>query len=85
LVLVLWVNAVLTAVALRAAQLALVVRALRRAARDGHPVPTCLDCALSPSTATVLGASAIHKLARERFLRHLDQRIRETETADRAR
>jgi hypothetical protein len=44
-----------------------------------------LDCALSPSTATVLGASAIHKLARERFLRHLDQRIRETETADRAR
>jgi len=31
------------------------------------------------------GASAIHKLARERFLRHLDQRIRETETADRAR
>ena len=84
LVLVLWINAVLT-LALGAAQLTLVVRALRRAARHGHPVATCLDCALSPSTATVLGASVIHNLARERLLRHLDQRIRETETADQAR
>jgi hypothetical protein len=82
LVLVLWVNAVLT-LALQAAQLALVVQALRRAAR-GHPIATILDCAGSPGTATVVSASALHKLARERFGRQLDQRIHAAASADQA-
>jgi hypothetical protein len=81
LILVLWVNAILT-LALEAAQLALVVRALRRAAKAEAPVETILGCAISPSTATAVGASALHKLARERFLRRLNQRVRAAETAD---
>jgi hypothetical protein len=84
LLLMLWVNAMLT-LALQAAQLALVVRALRRAARGGHPIETILNCATSPSTATVVSASALHKLARERFLRQLDQRVRAAKTADQTR
>ena len=82
--LVLWVNAMLT-LALQAAQLALVARALRRAAWCGHPIATILDCAVSPSTATVVSASALHKLAPERCGRQLDQRIRAAEIADQAR
>jgi hypothetical protein len=78
--LVLWVNAMLT-LALQAVRLALVVRAVRRAARGGHPISTILDCAVSPSSATVVSASALHKLARERFHRQLDQRVRAAEIA----
>lgn len=63
LLLVLWVNAMLT-LALQAVQLALVMRAVRRAARGGHPITTIFDCAVSPSTAAVVGAP---KLTRERF------------------
>jgi hypothetical protein len=84
LILVLLANAILT-LALDAAQLALVVRALRRAAKAEDPVKTILGCAISPSTTTAVGASALHKLARERFLRRLNQRVRAAETADRAR
>jgi hypothetical protein len=74
LLLILWVNAILT-LALEAAQLALVVRTLRGAHGD-HPIETILDCAISPSAATVVSASALHKLGRERFLRQLDERAR---------
>ena len=84
LILVLMVNAYLT-LALEAAQLALVVRTLRRAAKAEDPVETILGRAISPSTATVVGASAVHKLARERFLRRLNQRVRAAERADRTR
>ena len=82
LILVLLVNAFLT-LALEAAKLALVVRTLRRAAKAEDPVETILGCAISPTTATAVGASALHKLARERFLRRLNQRVRAAETADR--
>ena len=74
LILVLMVNAY-AGLALEAAQLALVVRTLRRAAKAEDPVETILGCAISPSTATAVGASALHKLARERFLRQLNQRV----------
>jgi hypothetical protein len=84
LILVLVVNACLT-LALEAAQLALVVRTLRRAAKAEDPVQTILGCATSPSAATAVGASALHKLARERFLRQLNQRVRAAERADRTR
>jgi hypothetical protein len=84
LILVLLVNAILT-LALEAVQLALVVRTLRRAAKAEDPVETILGCAISPSTATAVGASALHKLARERFLRRLDQRVRAAETTDHTR
>lgn len=80
LMLVLWANAVLT-LALQAAQLVLVARGSQRAAR-GRPVATVLNCASSPRTATVLSASALHKLARERFARQLEQRIRAATIAD---
>jgi hypothetical protein len=80
LILILWVNAVLTP-ALQAAQLVMVATVLRRAAR-GHPFTTVVDCAASPLTATVLAASAFHKLARERFARKLDRRIRAATIAD---
>jgi hypothetical protein len=80
LILVLWANAVLT-LGLAAAQLALVARMLRRAAR-GDPTATVLDVAVSPSGATLLSASALHKLVRERFARRLDQRIRAETAAD---
>jgi hypothetical protein len=81
LVLVLWVNSVLT-LSLKAAQLAVTVQALRRAARGDHPVATVLESAGSPSTAVVLSVSAVHKLVRERFLRQLDRRIRAADSAD---
>jgi len=84
LILVLLVNAILT-LALEAAQLALVLRTLRRAAKAEDPVETILGCARSPSTATAVGASALHKLARERFLRKLNQRVRAAQAADRTR
>ena len=85
LILVLMVNAY-AGLALEAAQLlALVVRTLRRAAKAEDPVETILGCAISPSTATVVGGSALHKLARERFLRQLNQRVPRRETADRTR
>lgn len=82
LILVLLVNAILT-LALEAGQLALVVRTLRRATKAEDPVRTILGCATSPSTATAVGASALHKLVRERFLRQLNRRVRAAETADR--
>jgi hypothetical protein len=84
LILVLLVNAILT-LALDAAQLALVVRTLRRAAKAEAPVETILGCAISRSTTTAVGASALHKLARERFVRRLNERVRAAQTADRTR
>jgi hypothetical protein len=83
LLLVLWVNSVLT-LSLYAAQLAVTSRALRRAARGGRPVATVLECATSPSTAAVLSVSVLHKLARECFLRQLDRRIHAAQTANQA-
>jgi hypothetical protein len=74
LLFVLWVNAIVTLVIL-GAQAALVVWILRRVARSDHPIETVLHCAMSPSTATVVGASALHKLARDRFVRQLDERV----------
>ena len=79
LIITLWLNAVLT-LTLDAAQLALVVRALRHSVRDGRPLATVLEHAASPSTAVVLSASALHQLARERFARQLDRRIRDSTT-----
>ncbi len=74
LILVLWLNAVLTLV-LQAAQLILVARALRRAKRGGRPLRTIGD-AVSPSAVTVLSISGVHKLAREYFVRQIDERAR---------
>jgi hypothetical protein len=82
LLLVLWINSVLT-LSLYAVQLAVSGRALRRAARGGRPVATVLECAISPSTAAVLSVSVLHKLARECFLRQLDRRIHAAQTAAR--
>ena len=75
LLFVLWVNAIVT-LAILGAQLALVVWILRRAAHSDHPIKTALNCATSPSAATVVSASALHKLARERFASRLDQGVR---------
>jgi hypothetical protein len=73
LLLVLWLNALLT-LALQGVQLIVVVRALWQAKRSGHPLATIGDRAVSPSVATVLSVSAVHKLSREHLVRQLDQR-----------
>ena len=75
LIVVLWINAVVT-LALQAAQLGLVVRTLRRARHPDHPIATIVDCAASLSTAIVVSASALHKLAWESFVRELEHRAR---------
>jgi len=77
-------NAILT-LAFETAQVASVARTLRRAVKAEDPVEMILGWAISPSTAAAVGASGLHKLARERFLRQLDRRVRAAETADRTR
>jgi len=77
----LWINAVAT-LALLAAQVALVLRAVHRVVRTDHPIETILGCVVSPSAAAVVSASALHKLVRERFARRLDQSVLEWRKAD---
>jgi len=69
----LWLNAVLT-LTLQGAQLALAIRVLQRTRHSHEPLRTALEYAVSPSTAAVLSASAVHKLARQRFVRVIDRR-----------
>ena len=82
--LILWLNAVVT-LTLYAGALAFLVHALRRVKRDGHPLAGVLDSALSAPMATLLTASGLHKLARQRFLRQLDQRMRAAGATDQTR
>lgn len=74
LLLGLWANAVLT-LALQGAQLVLVVLAFRRAKCSRHPIEAALDVAWSHSTAAVISTTAVHRVARQYFLRLLDRRI----------
>jgi hypothetical protein len=74
LILGLWVNALLT-LALQSAQLVLIARGVRTATRSDNPTAAALDLVVSPSTAAVIGASAVHSLGRQYFLRLLDRRM----------
>ena len=80
LILALWVNSIVT-VSIGGAQLALVARAVRRVTRSDRPVATAIADAVSPATAVVASAAAVHKLGREAFMRRLDRRIRAAELA----
>jgi hypothetical protein len=78
LMLILWLNSVVT-LTLQAIELLLSARAVRRCARSRRPRATAIQSATSPSTATVLTASAAHKLARDLLRRRLDQGARMVE------
>jgi len=82
LILILLANWTVT-LALEAAQLALVVRTVRGAVKSDDPIEAILNGVISPSAATVVSASALHKLARDRFLRRLNHRVRAAQVADR--
>jgi len=78
LMLILWLNAVVT-LTLQAIELLLTARAVRRSARSRRPWATAIESAVSPSTAAVLAASAAHKLARDLLRRRLDCGARSVE------